>query len=155
MPAPVPAPLPAPMPAPFRHRVDVRYYEVDQQGVVFNAWYLAWFDEAMMAFLEARGLPYAKMLGSGHDVMLVRTEIDWRGGVGWHDDVAIEVATARVGTTSFALDFVVHRGDEPRVSARTTYVVVATDDHAKRPVPRLLLDALGDPTPLRPAGAPA
>ena len=38
--------------------VAVRYLEVDAQGVVFNAWYLAWFDEAMAAFFADRGLPY-------------------------------------------------------------------------------------------------
>jgi len=35
----------------FAHRHAVRYLEVDAQGVVFNAWYLAWFDDAMTAFL--------------------------------------------------------------------------------------------------------
>ena len=33
----------------------VRYLEVDAQGVVFNSWYLAWFDEAMTAFLRTAG----------------------------------------------------------------------------------------------------
>ena len=30
----------------FTHRFDVRYLEADQQGVVFNMWYLAYFDDA-------------------------------------------------------------------------------------------------------------
>ena len=38
---------------PFRFPVSVRYLEVDQQGVVFNMWYLAYFDDAMTAFLAA------------------------------------------------------------------------------------------------------
>jgi acyl-CoA thioester hydrolase len=32
---------------PYTFPVVVPYYQVDQQGVVFNMWYLAWFDEAM------------------------------------------------------------------------------------------------------------
>ena len=134
----------------FEHHVDVRYLEVDQQGVVFNMWYLAWFDDAMTAWLEARGLPYERLTDSGHDVMLVRTEIDWTGGVGWRDDVRIAVALARLGTTSFALDFEVRRAAAPVCSGRTTYVCVATDGSGKRPIPPLLSSALGRPSPLRP-----
>ena len=35
----------------FTYRHTVRYLEVDAQNVVFNSWYLAWFDDAMSAFL--------------------------------------------------------------------------------------------------------
>ena len=58
----------------FTHPHRVRYLEVDAQGVVFNGHYLGWFDDAMTAFLDHRGLPYAAMLESGHDVQLVRSE---------------------------------------------------------------------------------
>lgn len=135
----------------FTHPHHVRYLEVDAQGVVFNSWYLAWFDDAMTAFLLHRGLPYADMLASGHDVQLVRSEIDWRSGVGFQDEVAIAVSTARTGRTSFALDFEVRRGDEVTCSGRTVYVVVATDGSGKRPIPPLIADALGEPAPLLPA----
>lgn len=132
----------------FTHPHRVRYLEVDAQGVVFNSWYLAWFDDAMTAFLAHRGLPYADMLASGHDVQLVRSEIDWRTGVGFQDEVDIAVSTARTGTTSFGLDFEVRRGAEVTCAGRTVYVVVATDGSGKRPIPPLIADALGEPAPL-------
>jgi len=121
----------------FLFPVTVRYLEVDAQNVVFNAWYLAWFDEAMAAFLADRGLPYKQMLDAGHDVQLVRSEIDWRSGVGWGDDVVVAVSTARLGRTSFVLDFDVRRGEEAAGSGR-------------RETPPMLADALGEPAPLRP-----
>ncbi len=31
--------------------VEPSYFQFDQQGVVFNMWYFAWFDEAMARFL--------------------------------------------------------------------------------------------------------
>jgi acyl-CoA thioester hydrolase len=49
----------------YRHQV--RYLEVDQQGVVFNMWYLGYFDEAMAAYLEDGGLAYPDMLAAGND----------------------------------------------------------------------------------------
>ncbi|MFP5072372.1 acyl-CoA thioesterase [Pseudonocardia nantongensis] len=136
--------------ATFEFPVRVRYHEVDAQGVVFNAWYLAWFDEAVTEFLEARFLTYRSMLDAGYDVQLVRSEIDWRSGIGWGEDVAIAVSTARLGTTSFDLDFEVRRDDGTvTCSARTTYVVIAVDGSGKREIPPLIERALGAPDPLR------
>jgi acyl-CoA thioester hydrolase len=134
----------------FTHPVSVRYLEVDAQGVVFNSWYLAYFDDAMTAFLAARGLPYQKMVEAGYDVQLVRSEIDWKAGVRWQDAIEVAVSTARLGRTSFTLDFEVRRdGHEITCSARTVYVVIATDGSGKREIPGLIADALGDPAPLR------
>ncbi|MHA6796799.1 acyl-CoA thioesterase [Pseudonocardia bannensis] len=138
----------------FTHPVNVRYLEVDAQGVVFNAWYLAYFDDAMTAFLADRGLPYTVMTDAGYDVQLVRSEIDWKAGVGWGDEIVVAVSTARIGRTSFALDFQVRRGggDDAEVTCagRTVYVVIATDGSGKREIPPLIADALGDPAPLLP-----
>ena len=134
----------------FEHPLRVRYMEADAQGVVFNAWYLTYFDEAMAAYLAAGGLPYPAMLAAGFDVQLVRSEIDWRSGLRWPEDFRVAVATARLGRTSFGLDFETRRGDEVTCSARTVYVVVGTDGSGKRAIPPPLAAALGTPTPLRP-----
>jgi acyl-CoA thioester hydrolase len=137
--------------APFITPVAVRYLEVDAQGVVFNAWYLAWFDEAMAAFLADRGLPYRSMMDAGYDVQLVRTEMDWMAGVGFGDRIEVAVSTARIGRTSFALDFQVRRdGTEVTCAARTVYVVIGADGSGKREIPPLIAAALGEPAPLLP-----
>ena len=130
-------------PHDFVHPWTVRYYEVDQQGVVFNGWYLHWFDEALSGFLAHAGLPYPDLLAAGHDVMLVRSEIDWKAGVTWNDPVGIGVRPGRLGRTSFDLHYSVLRdGDEVTCEARTVYVVVGTDGSGKRPIPDLLRRAL-------------
>jgi acyl-CoA thioester hydrolase len=134
----------------FEHSLRVRYMEVDAQGVVFNAWYLTYFDEAMSAFLGFRGLPYPALLDAGFDVQLVRCEMDWNAGLHWQDEVLVAVSTARLGRTSFALDFETRRdGGQVTCSARTVYVVVATDGSGKREPPPRLVEALGPPAPLR------
>ena len=134
----------------FTQARQVRYIEVDAQNVVFNSWYLAWFDDAMTAFLEHGGLPYMAMLDAGYDVQLVRSEIDWRSGVGFQDTVEIAVATARLGRTSFALDFEVRLGSAVTCRGRSVYVVVATDGSGKQEIPPLISAALGEPAPLLP-----
>jgi len=119
----------------YAHRIDVRYLEVDRQGVVFNMWYLAYFDDAMAGFLADRGLPYPQLMADGYDVMLVHTELDWIGGVGFGDDVTVEVRPDALGRTSFTLGFTVLRGGEPVCQARTVYVLVAVDGSGKQPIP--------------------
>ena len=111
----------------------MRYLEVDQQGVVFNMWYLGYFDEAMSAFLAEGGLPYRDLLDSGHDVQLVHTEIDWASSLAWGDDAEVEVGVVAVGRTSFTLGFAVRAGGAQ----------VATDGTGKRPIPDQLMAALG------------
>jgi acyl-CoA thioester hydrolase len=136
------------MAAGFRFPVNVRYMEVDAQGVVFNAWYLTYFDDAMTAFLAHGGLAYQDMLDSGHDVQLVRSEIDYRAGVHWGEPIQVAVSASRFGRTSFDLDFQVLRGDEVCTNGRTVYVVVGTDGSGKREIPALIRDALGEARPL-------
>jgi acyl-CoA thioester hydrolase len=135
---------------PFTFPFDVRYLEVDQQGVVFNMWYLAYFDDAFTAFLDAGGLPYAEMLAAGYDVQLVHTELDWHGPLGFGVPAAVRVGLARIGTTSFTVQFEVLSGDRVVVSGATVYVVVGTDRSAASPIPEPLREAIGPVAPLRP-----
>ncbi len=135
---------------PFTFPVDVRYLEVDRQGVVFNMWYLAYFDEAMTAFLAAGGLPYGEMLGSGVDVQVVRAEIDWTGPLGFGDPAAVAVAVAHIGRTSFSLRFDVTTGDRAVAGGRTVYVAVGTDGSGPVELPSALRAALGPASPPAP-----
>ena len=127
---------------PFVHPVSVRFFEVDLQGVVFNMWYLAWFDDAMTAYLADLGFGYDAMSSLGWDVQLVHTEVDWRQGARFGDQLGVEVTTDAIGTTSVTLAFRVVRGDEEIATARTVYVVIGTDGSGKRPVPDDLRAAL-------------
>jgi acyl-CoA thioester hydrolase len=127
---------------PFQHQVRVQFFEVDLQGVVFNMWYLAWFDTAMSLYFAQLGFPYDDTMRDGWDVQLVHTELDWSGSARFGDEVVIEVTTDRIGTTSFTLGYRVLRGDEVLVTAKTVYVVVDINGSGKRPVPDDLRAAL-------------
>lgn len=134
---------------PYRHPLAPRYLEIDQQGVVFNAWYLAYFDDAMTAFLGHRGLPYAQMMADGYDVMLKRTEIDWSAGLRYGEAAHVAVDVAAIGTTSFTLSFDVVRtgedGEETVCRGRTVYVMVTAPGNAKTPIPDRIRSLLAGP----------
>jgi acyl-CoA thioester hydrolase len=127
-----------------------RFAEVDQQGVVFNAHYLTWFDEACTGFLDHLGVTYAGLIDTGHDIQVVHSEIDYLAGVRWRDSVRVAVACERIGSTSFTLGFTVLRcnadiDEQTAVRGQNVYVVVSTDDWAKRAIPGPLREALGNP----------
>jgi len=128
---------------PFVHPVNVRYLEVDRQGVVFNMWYLAYLDDAMTAFLYEGGLPYVGLRAAGYDVQVVHAELDWRGPLGLGDPAAVRVAVSKIGRTSFTLRFDVLCGARVVAEATSVYVSVRTDGSGKCEIPPMLLDALG------------
>ncbi|MEW2483920.1 thioesterase family protein [Mycobacterium sp. NPDC049093] len=124
-----------------------RYAEIDQQGVVFNGHYLTWFDEACTGLFDHLGVNFTDLIANGIDMQVVHTEIDFQAPVRWREPVRIAVRCERIGTTSFTIGFTVlgtdAAGDEQtRVCGRNVYVVVSTDDWAKRPVPEDIRTAL-------------
>ena len=130
------------MTAVFTHPIQVRYHEIDQQGVVFNMWYLAYLDEAMSAFIEANGLAYTHLQDDGFDVQLVHTELDWTSALRFGEAAHVTVEVATVGRTSFALDFVVRQVERTVCTARIVYVCVALDGTGKQVLPTRLRAAL-------------
>ena len=128
----------------------VRYLEADQQGVVFNMWYLAYFEDARNHYLETVGYPLTDLLASGHDIQVVATELAWSGPVRWgQDDVKIRTHVSKVGGSSLTFDFEVVRGDRLLVTGRTVYVIVALNGSGKQPVPHALRRAMA-PRPATP-----
>lgn len=110
----------------------VRYGECDQQGVVFNAHYLTYADEACTAWFAVSGLAYPAMIERGLDIMVKATSLEWTSPARWGDTVAADVVCERIGRTSFDLRLVLRAGERACCTVRTTYVLVGTD---YRPLP--------------------
>ena len=112
----------------------VRYAECDQQGVVFNAHYLAYADEAVTHVLAGRGVPYEDLLARGLDTSVVATELAWSSPARWGDVVEVDGTVERVGRTSFVVAMTISVGDRLCCRVRTTYVLMDAD-RAPVPVP--------------------
>ena len=109
----------------------VRYGECDQQGVVFNAHYLAYADEAMIAVLDGAGTPYSELYARDMDTSVVASELAWTSSARYGDVVEVEGAIERVGRTSFVVVFTISVGERTCCRVRTTYVMT---DRAAAPV---------------------
>jgi acyl-CoA thioester hydrolase len=128
------------MPGPFRHELRIRYGEVDVQGHVFNAHYLAYVDDAFDQWCRAA-------LGEGYldqlDLVVKKAELTWSGGAGFGDRLAIDVAVRRWGRTSFDVGFAGSVGERPIFEAVLTYISVTPGTLDPTPVPEPVRAALG------------
>jgi acyl-CoA thioester hydrolase len=89
---------------PFSHSIRVRFGEVDVQGVVFNAHYLAYCDDAFDTWLH-NAIPEG-LETHGVDVMLKKATLDWSAPARMGDTIKLELSVSRWGQTSFEVDFV-------------------------------------------------
>lgn len=128
---------------PFVHRVRPRYAEVDLQGVVFNAHWLTYFDEACTRFFEHLGYDASEAFFTEFDVMLVKAALEWSGPAGFDDLVDIAVTVSRLGTRSFDVTYRASVGDRPACTGVVTYVSVTPGTHDSVAIPDELRRRLG------------
>ena len=102
----------------------VRYVECDQQGVVFNAHYLTWADEASNAWWTAHGLPWDELVASGVDPVVKASSLEWSSSARFGDTVTVDAETEKVGHTSVTVRFTVRVGERVCCVVRTTYVCI-------------------------------
>ena len=126
----------------FVHRVRPRYAEVDAQGVVFNAHWLTYFDEACTRWFETMGFDPKEAFFRDFDVMLVKAVLEWEGPAGFDDVVDIAVGTARLGNASFDVRYTATVEQRVVCVGTVTYVSVKPGTHESTPIPDLLRDRL-------------
>jgi acyl-CoA thioester hydrolase len=120
---------------PFVHRIRPRYAEVDQQGVVFNAHWLTYFDDSCTRFFESLGYTPSEAFFEEFDVMIVKAVIEWDGPAGFDDFVDIATEPSRLGTKSFDLRYRATVADRPVCTGVLTYVSVRPSTHESVPIP--------------------
>jgi acyl-CoA thioester hydrolase len=126
--------------AQFRHEVRVRYGEVDLQGVVFNAHYLAYCDDAVDTWLRTIDIHFERL---GWDIMLVKALVEWSGSAGIGDTLVIDLAVTRWGRTSFDVGLTGVVEDALVFSATNTYVGIKAGTTEPMPPPPDVRRVLG------------
>jgi acyl-CoA thioester hydrolase len=100
----------------------VRFVECDQQGIVFNAHYLVWADEAVNTWWAGRGVDWADVNARGIDYVVVASTLEWRSSARYGDTVEVDADVEKLGRTSLTLRFVIRVGERECCQVRTTYV---------------------------------
>ena len=111
----------------------VRYVECDQQGIVFNAHYLTWADEASTRWWTSIGLPWEDFTVGGAEPVVKASSLEWSSSARWGDTVTVDGETEKVGTTSVTVRFTVRVGERVCCVVRNTYVLLG--EHGSTPWP--------------------
>jgi acyl-CoA thioester hydrolase len=125
--------------ARYVHHIPVRYGEVDLQGVVFNAHYLAYVDDTLEHWLRQLDGKYQDL---GWDLMLKKAVVEWHGSAGIGDDLDVGAQVVRWGNTSLDIRYDAVVGERPVATITVTYVGVkvgTTETMAPPPEIRALL----------------
>jgi acyl-CoA thioester hydrolase len=119
----------------FIHPLRVRFAECDPQGVVFNAHYLAYLDVGMTELWRAAFGSYQAMLDRGIDMVVVEARLSFHTPARFDDELRLEIAVSRLGSTSISTDHRVVRGDDLIAQADLHHVFVDRQTLGKTEIP--------------------
>ena len=128
--------MPTPRREDFRfiNPLRVRWSEVDQQKVVFNAHYLTYFDIAITDYWRALAIPYeASMPGLGGEPFVRKATVEFHASARLDDQLEVGLKCARIGTSSMGFVGGIFRDEQLLISSELVYVFA--DPHAQVPVP--------------------
>lgn len=137
--------IPAEAHKPFRckHRLRVRWSEVDAQRVVFNANYLAYADTAVTEYWRALGLPFEQVLPRfGGDIFVRRATLDFRASARYDDWVEVGVRCERIGRSSLTVACGLFGGGTQLMEVELVYVYADPQAGKSLELPALLRDWL-------------
>jgi acyl-CoA thioester hydrolase len=123
----------------------VRYSEVDNQAIVFNAHYLTYFDCAITEYIVAIGYEYEKEVeATNHDFHTVRAVVEWSQPITKREDIEVFVRPGRIGRSSLTFTFEIHPAgqEDLRTTGEVVWVYTNQETHQSAALPQSLLDLL-------------
>lgn len=105
----------------FAHRIRVRFVETDAMGIVHHSNYLAYFEEARVAFLAHLGHPYTSWRAEGLQSPVLETFLTYRQPCRFDEEITVHLALAAVTRATFQMNYLVTAdGSTATTEVRTT-----------------------------------
>ncbi|HEY9281870.1 MAG TPA: thioesterase family protein [Pyrinomonadaceae bacterium] len=122
---------------PFSARITVRFGDADPAGMVYYPVIFHYFHAAMEEFFAARaGVSYARLMaGERLGFPTVKVEAEFFAPLFYGDEADVEVAVARVGTSSVDFEYAARRASDSTLCARSRQVHAAMNLDTRRAVP--------------------
>ena len=118
------------------HTVRVRYVDCDMQGVVYNAHYLTYIDDAFDCWIREYDWNFEKKLEV--EVMLKSVQIVWHSPARFGDVLKLESQVTRWGNSSFDITSSGYVTEEKKFDSTISYVCVDSTSFIPNQVPDLL-----------------
>jgi acyl-CoA thioester hydrolase len=128
--------------AAYTHRLRVRYSECDAQGVVFNGWYLFYYDVALTEFQRETLGPYSDLVASGLELVVAEANVRFRAPVRFDDWLDVTLRVSNLGRTSFGVVASFAVEERPVAEAAVRHVLVGAKSAEKTELPADMRAAL-------------
>jgi acyl-CoA thioester hydrolase len=119
----------------FTHRLRIRYHECDQQGVVFNAHYLVYYDVALTELSREAYGGHAKLLDQGADLVVAEARLRYLAGARFDEVLEIDLPIVQLGETSMTVLPKFRLGTRVLVEGEVRHVFVDLATRRKTPIP--------------------
>jgi acyl-CoA thioester hydrolase len=119
----------------YTHRLRVRYGECDQQGVVFNAHYFAYFDHVLTEVWRDVVMPYDQMVDTGVDLVVAHAQAAFKAPARFEDELDLVWRVTRLGNTAMTTRIDIQRDGETLVEGEMVHVYIDTGTNSSRPIP--------------------
>lgn len=118
----------------------VRDYELDCQGIVNNSNYLRYMEHARHQHLLSLGIDFAALHAAGVDLVVARSEIDFKSPLVSQDSYQVTSEIEVMGPVRFKISQQIFREKDQRLMAQGVHVCAAIRRSDGRPVrcPELL-----------------
>ena len=120
----------------------LRFSDCDAQGIVYNATYLVYWDDAFTDYMDAIGCPWNFMVANGDDVVLARTEIDYRRSARMGQVVSTTARVVGIGRSSVTFEYLTTESGETVVEGRQVQVIVDHETMRPKAVPAYLREMI-------------
>ncbi len=113
-------------------RIEVRYAETDQMGIVHHANYLVWFEQARTRLCSEAGFHYSEIEKRGYLLLVTGAQLSYRGPSRYGDVVDVACWVDRVGSRGMSFAYAVTLDGALLATGTTDHIWV--DAATRRPV---------------------
>ena len=129
---------------PVTYRRKLRFSDTDAQGVVFNPNYGVYIDDTVTDYFDAAKLPWDAFTSRGYDIVLARSELDFRSAARFGEELVTGARITRIGKSSVNFELQISESTSGRVviDARQVWVIIDHESKGAKPVPDFFIEAV-------------
>lgn len=116
----------------------VRDYECDMQGIVNNAVYFNYLEHARHEYLHSKGIDFAALARDGVNLVVVRSEMDYKGSLTSGDLFQVTVVYEQISKLRFGFRQQVVRCRDAAVLLEALVIGTAVNARGRPFVPEAL-----------------
>jgi acyl-CoA thioester hydrolase len=129
----------------FVHPIRVRFVETDAMGIVHHSNYLAYLEEARVAYLRHVGHPYQELRDQGFDSAVLECWLQYRQPVQFDEVVDLHLVLASATRATFQMNYLLTVHGQVRAVASTVHGTVTREGRPAR-LPEWLREMAGPVT---------